>query len=282
MRHISGIGLVLALLLAFAAVSTAQEADPNLVARLTNKEVVEMVKAHLSPEIIVAKIKVSRCNFDIAPPILDELRQKGVPNSVLLAMIEAPYGMPRRAKEPVESRTATPNTAASNIGGVIIPDRNETRSAAKGPTRGRLAIEGRLEAPSDPVGSPKLTPADTLIPRDSTVFVDEMDGFEHYLMAAMRKKSVRLIVVADPMKADFIIFGNADSKRAGWAKMFFLGSGLSGEMAALTMVNRRTKVVVFSDSSYRYNANRGKRSTAEKLAKYLEKKIKQDEKKLKS
>jgi hypothetical protein len=33
-------------------------------------------------------------------------------------------------------------------------------------------------------------------------------------------------------------------------------------------------------SSYRYNANRGKRSTAEKLAKYLGKKIKQDEKRL--
>jgi len=39
-------------------------------------------------------------------------------------------------------------------------------------------------------------------------------------------------------------------------------------------------VPAFADSSYRYNANRGKRSTAEKLAKYLGKKIKQDEKKL--
>lgn len=127
-----------------------------------------------------------------------------------------------------------------------------------------------------------MTRADTLIIRDSTVFVDEMDGFEHYLMAAMRKKSVGLIVVADPMQADYIIFGNSDSKRAGWAKMFFLGSGRSGEMASMTMVNRRTKVVMFADSSHRYNANRGKRSTAEKLAKYLGKKIKQDEKKLKN
>jgi hypothetical protein len=100
------------------------------------------------------------------------------------------------------------------------------------------------------------------------------------LMAAMRKKSVDLIVVADPMQADYIIFGNADTKRAGWAKMFFLGSGRSGEMASISMVDRRTKVVVFADSSHRYNANRGKRSTAEKLAKYLGKKINQDEKKL--
>jgi hypothetical protein len=153
-----------------------------------------------------------------------------------------------------------------------------------GPTRGQLAIEDKLPAsPNETTGTPrKLTRADTLITRDSSVFVDEMGGFEHYLMAAMRKKSVGLIVVADPMQADYIIFGNFESKRAGWAKMFFLGSGMSGEMASMTMVNRRTKVVMFSDSSHRYNANRGKRSTAEKLAKYLGKKIKQDEERLKN
>jgi len=48
---------------------------------------------------------------------------------------------------------------------------------------------------------------------------------------------------------------------------------------AVELVDRRTKVVVFADSSHRYAANRGQRSTAEKLAKYLGKKIKQDEKK---
>ena len=148
-----------------------------------------------------------------------------------------------------------------------------------GPTPGELALEDKAAAADVAAESRKITIADTLIRRDSTVFVDEMDGFEHYLMAAMRKKSVPLIVVADPMKADYIIFGNSDTKRAGWAKMFFLGTGKSGEMASISMVDRRTKVVVFADSSHRYAANRGQRSTAEKLAKYLGKKIKQDEKK---
>jgi hypothetical protein len=161
---------------------------------------------------------------------------------------------------------------------------DKTRTKA-GPTRGQLALEGAtpvLPAPAEVAVSTmrKITRADTLITRDSTVFVDEMGGFEHYLMAAMRKKSVGLIVVADPMQADYIIFGNADSKRAGWAKMFFLGDGRSGEMASISMVNRKTKVVVLADSSHRYSAYKGKRSTAEKLAKYLGKKIKQDEKKL--
>lgn len=150
----------------------------------------------------------------------------------------------------------------------------------KGPTRGQVALEAAANEPEK--GRVTLTRDDTLIVRDASVFVDEMNGFEHYLMAAMRKKSVGLIVVADPTQADYIIFGNSDSKRAGWAKMFFLGDGRSGEMASISMVNRRTKAVVFADSSHRYSALRGKRSTAEKLAKYLGKKIKQDEKKLKS
>lgn len=64
----------------------------------------------------------------------------------------------------------------------------------------------------------------------------------------------------------------------GWAKMFFPGSGASSDTASMMMVDRRTKVVVFADSSHRYNSNRGQRSTAEKLAKFLGKKISQDQK----
>jgi hypothetical protein len=148
------------------------------------------------------------------------------------------------------------------------------------PTAGEVALTAK-ESDAD-VATPDrtVTKRDTLVPVDSTVFIDEMpDGFEHYLMAAMRKKSVPLIIVADPNQADFIILGVSETKRAGWAKMLFLGSGQSGEMASITMVNRKTKVVVFSDSSHRYNALRGRRSTAEKLAKYLGKKIKDDQKK---
>jgi hypothetical protein len=245
--------------------------------RLSNKEVLEMVKAGLSSDVIIAKIKVSRCTFDTDTGVLSELKYKGVPNPVILAMVEAPYGIPAQVKDRVESKPAA--RGSSNVGGVIINDPAES-TKTKGSTVGRQALEGKLDNGASNNAETKITRADTLIPQNSTVFVDEMEGFEHYLMAAMRKKSVPLIVVADPMKADFIIFGNADSKRAGWAKMFFLGSGLSGEMASMTMVNRKTKVVVFSDSSYRYNANRGKRSTAEKLAKYLGKKIKEDQKKL--
>lgn|SRR5574341_86530 len=270
--------LVIATLILLATTICSAQEDAALAPRLTNKDVLTMVKAGLSSEAIIAKIKVSRCNFDTDPGVLSELKQRGVPNEVILAMIAAPYGPPVQARDRVDPKPAS-SRGSSNIGGVILNDTNETKES-KPLTRGQQALEEKFNPGSENNGEDKITPADTLIPKNSTVFVDEMDGFEHYLMAALRKKSVPLIVVADPMKADFIIFGKAESKRAGWAKMFFLGSGKSGEMAAMNMVNRRTKVVVFSDSSYRYNANRGKRSTAEKLAKYLGKRIKEDQKKL--
>jgi hypothetical protein len=155
------------------------------------------------------------------------------------------------------------------------------RRVKTGPTPGEVALREEVnEAETTAEETRKLTKSDTLIPTDATVYVDEMGGFEHYVLAAMRKKSVPLIVVTDPKKADFIIIGESDTKRAGWAKMLFFGSRNSDEMAGITMFNRKTKVVVFADTSHRGSANRGKRSTAEKLAKYLGKKMKEDEKKL--
>lgn len=70
----------------------------------------------------------------------------------------------------------------------------------------------------------------------------------------------------------------ARGDRRSWAKMIFLGDARSSESASITVVNIKTGVVAFADSSDRSSANRGQRSTAEKLAKNLKKKIEDDEK----
>lgn len=57
---------------------------------LTNGDVVGMVKAGLSTEIIIAKIKATSCSFETDPTTLKELKGAGVPDSVILAMIQAP------------------------------------------------------------------------------------------------------------------------------------------------------------------------------------------------
>lgn len=121
------------------------------------------------------------------------------------------------------------------------------------------------------------SPADTRIPRNSKVYIAPMDGFETYLAAAFRKKEVPLIMVTEPEYADFEITGTHEKKNAGWAKTIFIGPQPSAS-ASMQVVNLKTKVIVYADSSHRTSASRGERSTAEKLAKYLKKKIEDDEK----
>jgi hypothetical protein len=126
------------------------------------------------------------------------------------------------------------------------------------------------------------------IPRNSKVYIAEFksestekpfDGFETYIAAALRKKGVPLLIVIDKDAADFEIEGTADKKGAGWAKKIFLGDFRNSTSASLSVTNIRSGVVAYADSSDRSSANRGMRSSAEKLAKYLKKKIEDDEKK---
>lgn len=128
-----------------------------------------------------------------------------------------------------------------------------------------------------------------LIPKNSKVYIApimpenpnnlQADGFEHYLAAALRKKNVPLIIVADRSMADFIIEGTADQRNPGWAKKIILADFRRSTSASITVTNLRTGVVAYADSSDRSSANRGLRSSAEKLAKYLKRKIDNDEKK---
>jgi hypothetical protein len=137
------------------------------------------------------------------------------------------------------------------------------------------------KAPDDPFKA-------RLIPRNSKVYIAPMLsedpgqsqslGFEAYLAAALRKKDVPLLIVADASQADFIIEGTADKKAAGLAKKILLGDFRKSTSASMTVTNLRTGVVAYADSSDRSSANRGLRSSAEKLAKYLKKKIEDDEK----
>lgn len=139
---------------------------------------------------------------------------------------------------------------------------------------------------------PEKPPADPfqarLISRNSRVYIapirpedpnqPQAEGFESYLAAALRKKSVPLVIVADRSQADFIIEGTADQKGPGWAKKLILQDFRKSTSASITVTNLKTGVVAYADSSDRSSANRGLRSSAEKLAKYLKKKIEDDEK----
>jgi len=48
----------------------------------------------VKPGVIIAKILTSNCNFDVFPPVLRDLKRRGVPDTILLAMKTAPNGPP--------------------------------------------------------------------------------------------------------------------------------------------------------------------------------------------
>jgi len=113
-----------------------------------------------------------------------------------------------------------------------------------------------------------------VIPPQSKVFITPIEGgFDTYLSAALVKKEVPLTVTTIREKADFEITGIAESDKAGWAKMMFLGSGQSNEQASIKVTNLKTGVVAFAYAANKGSAARGKQSAAESCAKHLKARI---------
>lgn len=80
--------LIFSLLLCFGA-ATAFAQD-----EMTNDEVISLTKAGLSSSIIVGKIKTSKTSFDMSTDALIKLKQAGVGDDVVGAMLEAKSGKP--------------------------------------------------------------------------------------------------------------------------------------------------------------------------------------------
>src|ERR1700682_4501839 len=89
-------------------------------------------------------------------------------------------------------------------------------------------------------------PTSLKIVPNSRVFIAPMDGFESYLLAAFGKKNVQLIPVADQNLADYVISGTSLDKKAGWAKIIFMGNVHSDNAASITMTDRRTSAIVYA------------------------------------
>jgi hypothetical protein len=83
--------LMLTISMGVVALPISQDPKPETVSTsLTNKDVLDMVKAGLTADVIVAKIKSSATNFDTAPATLAELKAANVPDAVILVMVNGP------------------------------------------------------------------------------------------------------------------------------------------------------------------------------------------------
>ena len=105
--------IVLVLLLttstgAFGQTSKSQSRTPRL---LTNRDVLLMVHKGMRSDLIIATILTTSCNFDIFPPVLDDLKRRGVPENVLQVMSVVPNGPPNLP----EADTANANLAVKTV-----------------------------------------------------------------------------------------------------------------------------------------------------------------------
>lgn len=114
------------------------------------------------------------------------------------------------------------------------------------------------------------------IPSGSRIYVAPMDGFENYVVAGIIKKKVPVQIVGDRSKADYEIRGASETERAGWAKMFFLGSDHSNDQASIVLTDLKTNNVVFAYSVNKHSSVRGKQSTGEAIGKHLNEAVGKD------
>jgi hypothetical protein len=208
---------------------------------LTNKDILDMNKTGLPPEIVVAKIKSSPCNFNTSAAQLQQLKLNGLPDAVILAMVQAPSG------SVVNDSAVLPKSAS--VEDVDPPE---------------------ATPPSSPVVK---VSQDLSISSGSQVFIEPMGGFETYLSAALQKKHVPLTIITSKERADFVITGASDTKKAGWAKIIFMGNLHSDEEASVTMINNKTGAVVFAYAVNKKNTLHGQQTSAEACAKHLKNRI---------
>ncbi len=88
------IALVLFLTSAAETFGQTTKSPTRSVRLLTNRDVLTMVHKGMRPELIIATILTTSCNFDVFPPVLDDMKRRGVPENVLQVMSVVPNGPP--------------------------------------------------------------------------------------------------------------------------------------------------------------------------------------------
>lgn len=100
--------LAIFLLAAVACFASALPAQAQEA--MNNDEVITLTKAGLNPTLIVGKIRTSKTNFDLSTDSLIKLKQAGVTDDVVAAMLEAKSG------KPASSGSGPNSTGAAAVG----------------------------------------------------------------------------------------------------------------------------------------------------------------------
>ena len=119
------------LLTSVSALAQSRAVPQTLPVVLRNNDVLLMVQEGVSPDEIISRITKSSCEFDIFPPVIQDLSQRGVPDAVLAKMKSVPYGPPAyRAAGPDKSEVPRRRAVRIPVGTVISVEAQKNVSSA--------------------------------------------------------------------------------------------------------------------------------------------------------
>jgi len=116
-------------------------ASPATAETLTNASVIELVKAGLGNDAVIAKIKATDGKYDLSTDNLIELKQAGVPGEVIAAMITGP-AKPEAAAQAMSLTDISPMTPHPS--GVYLIDKSAGQLVRIDPTMSSQAKTGGL------------------------------------------------------------------------------------------------------------------------------------------
>lgn len=162
---------------------------------------------------------------------------------------------------PVKAATPLKANGTAHEGLTATPTSTQATAANSTPT---VSQPTTVAAPLLPatLENMKITPG-------ARVYITPMDGFENYLAAALSKKKVQLVPVFDQAQAEYVISGTSIDKKAGWAKIVFMGNIHSDNAASVTMTDKRTGAIVYAYAVDKKSTLHGQQTTAEACAKHL-------------
>jgi len=107
----------------FGLTSAAAQPQHDIVVPLTNKNIISMQSMRLGTDVILAKIKSSPTNFDTTPSGLQKLKFSGVPDKIIVAMVES-HDQPAATApaSPAPTLAAVNAPKADDVLHVRVPD----------------------------------------------------------------------------------------------------------------------------------------------------------------
>lgn len=228
--------LAMAFCIASAMPASAQDT-------MNNDEVISLTKAGLNPSLIVGKIRTSKSNFDMSTDALIKLKQAGVSDDVVAAMLEAKSGKSVSAAPGVNSTGAAspgplgdPNDpmAKHNYGIYLYEEKDGVRKMT--PLKANVSAQNRtggLFTSSLTYGIGKVKTKTNLPGRNADMQLQNtMPVFYFYLDITSGGLNTASGVPSDPKEFTLVQFNQRSDNREvtiGKSNAFGAKGGLSDE-----------------------------------------------------